>query len=307
MGAEPGEAFLSVVLPAALGEDDVLALHAGRRGAGGRVRRDDRGRRPGRGPGADDRGHGDRLGGRGRRSSWAATARGRATSSASPATSGRGGRPRRRSTAAREGPAERHLRPRPRLAEGRALAAAGRARDARPLRRARARRAPAGRGERRAAGARHGGAAGRARDGGGGRRAGDDARPSWPPPAARTTSCCFCVAPEARAAAESAGAVTWIGRATAGVPGVGWRGDPSAARWRGYEHCRRLPQQLRRSRRRPSAGRRRSSSRSMRSRSCSIVPSSDSSLRSNRRRAAGWYRTARAVMCTYVVTGRSGR
>ena len=35
---------------------------------------------------------------------------------------------------------------------------------------------------------------------------------------------------------EAAVAVTWIGRATAGVPGVGWRGDPSAARWRGYEH-----------------------------------------------------------------------
>jgi thiamine-monophosphate kinase len=29
MGAEPGEAYLSVVLPAALGDDDVLALHAG--------------------------------------------------------------------------------------------------------------------------------------------------------------------------------------------------------------------------------------------------------------------------------------
>jgi thiamine-monophosphate kinase len=46
----------------------------------------------------------------------------------------------------------------------------------------------------------------------------------------------FCAPPEARAAAESAAAVTWIGRATAGVPGVGWRGDPSAAAWRGYEH-----------------------------------------------------------------------
>jgi thiamine-monophosphate kinase len=30
--------------------------------------------------------------------------------------------------------------------------------------------------------------------------------------------------------------VTWIGLATTGVPGVGWRGDPSAARWRGYVH-----------------------------------------------------------------------
>ena len=45
---------------------------------------------------------------------------------------------------------------------------------------------------------------------------------------------CFC-APDATRV-EAAVAVTWIGRATAGVPGVGWRGDPSAARWRGYEH-----------------------------------------------------------------------
>ncbi|MGH2949988.1 MAG: thiamine-phosphate kinase, partial [Solirubrobacteraceae bacterium] len=47
---------------------------------------------------------------------------------------------------------------------------------------------------------------------------------------------CFCVPPEAREAVEAAVAVTWIGRATAGVPGIGWRGDPSAASWRGYEH-----------------------------------------------------------------------
>ena len=46
----------------------------------------------------------------------------------------------------------------------------------------------------------------------------------------------FCAPPEAREAAEAAGRITWIGRATAGVPGVRWRGDPSAAHWRGYEH-----------------------------------------------------------------------
>jgi thiamine-monophosphate kinase len=46
----------------------------------------------------------------------------------------------------------------------------------------------------------------------------------------------FCAPPEARQAAETAGSITWIGRATAGVPGVAWRGDPSAAQWRGYEH-----------------------------------------------------------------------
>jgi thiamine-monophosphate kinase len=47
---------------------------------------------------------------------------------------------------------------------------------------------------------------------------------------------CFCVPPAARAAAEEAARVTWIGRATTGVPGIEWRGDPSAAGWRGFEH-----------------------------------------------------------------------
>ena len=47
---------------------------------------------------------------------------------------------------------------------------------------------------------------------------------------------CFCAAPQSRAAVEAAAEVTWIGRATTGVPGVGWRGDPSAASWRGFLH-----------------------------------------------------------------------
>jgi thiamine-monophosphate kinase len=47
---------------------------------------------------------------------------------------------------------------------------------------------------------------------------------------------CFCVPERARGAAEAAAEVSWIGRATTGVPGVEWRGDPSAAGWRGYEH-----------------------------------------------------------------------
>jgi thiamine-monophosphate kinase len=48
---------------------------------------------------------------------------------------------------------------------------------------------------------------------------------------------CFCIPDGARSAAEAAAPdVTWIGRATTGVPGVRWRGDPSAATWRGYEH-----------------------------------------------------------------------
>jgi hypothetical protein len=40
----------------------------------------------------------------------------------------------------------------------------------------------------------------------------------------------------ARHAAEAAAAVSWIGRAAAGEPGVRWHGDPAAGRWRGYAH-----------------------------------------------------------------------
>jgi thiamine-monophosphate kinase len=130
-----------------------------------------------------------------------------------------------------EGPTERHLRPRPRLAEGRALAAAGvsammdlsdglasdAARlavasgvqleldtDALPI-------APA---------------------------TADAAHVLGVSPAELAATggedyeLLFC-APES---IEAEVAVTWIGRATTGVPGVRWRGDPSAASWRGYEH-----------------------------------------------------------------------
>jgi thiamine-monophosphate kinase len=49
-----------------------------------------------------------------------------------------------------------------------------------------------------------------------------------------------CVPPRAREAAErAAGAVglAWVGEATAGAPGVAWRNAPrAAATWRGYEH-----------------------------------------------------------------------
>jgi thiamine-monophosphate kinase len=48
---------------------------------------------------------------------------------------------------------------------------------------------------------------------------------------------CVCVAPDARAAAEAAAPLTWIGSATAGDPELEWRGAPSsAATWRGFEH-----------------------------------------------------------------------
>jgi thiamine-monophosphate kinase len=48
---------------------------------------------------------------------------------------------------------------------------------------------------------------------------------------------CACVAPADRAAAEAAAGLTWIGTVAAGEPGVEWRGAASGATaWRGFEH-----------------------------------------------------------------------
>jgi thiamine-monophosphate kinase len=48
---------------------------------------------------------------------------------------------------------------------------------------------------------------------------------------------CVCVAPEDRAAAEAAADVTWIGEVVAGEPAVAWAGAASGAgAWRGFEH-----------------------------------------------------------------------
>ena len=125
-----------------------------------------------------------------------------------------------------EGDTRRHLRPRPRLRAGRALAAAGAramldlsdglALDARRLAEASGVRLGS-----------TGGAPARCRW-----------RP-WADPELAATGgedyeLCFCVPPEAAAAAEAAADVSWIGRAAAGVPGVEWRGDPAAAGWSGY-------------------------------------------------------------------------
>jgi thiamine-monophosphate kinase len=223
MGAEPGEAYLSVVAPDALVDADLLALHAGAEALAAECGVTIAGGDLVAGPAltiavkvvgwADD--EAQLVGRDGARPSDLVGVTGELGAAAAGLAAVDRGEP---------GPPEL-LRPRPRLAEGRALAAAGAsamldlsdglALDARRLAEASGVRLeldvpalPVAAG----------------------------ATPELAATGGEDYELCFCAPPGAREAVEAAVAVTWIGRATAGVPGIGWRGDPSAASWRGYEH-----------------------------------------------------------------------